>query len=135
MSTKITVNLPVNDVARSAAFLTRVGFAISPLFAADPDMELVIIGDDVSVMLNSEPRFKSITGKDIVDSTSFAEAILQLRVESRARVDELVDNALAAGGLPLHPTNDQGFLYGRSFQDLDRHNWDVFWVDEAASQA
>lgn len=135
MSIKITVNLPVKDLARSAAFLTHVGFAISPLFADEQDMELVVISDDVSVMLVSEHRFESVTKKGIVDSTSYAEAILQLRVESRERVDELVDKALAAGGVPLHETNDQGFLYGRSFQDLDRHNWDVFWVDEAALPA
>ena len=131
MSVKITVNIPVKNLARSTEFLTRVGFSVSPLFAADPEMELIVIGDDVYVMLLSEPRFRSITGKDIVDSSRTAEAILQLRVESRERVDELVDNALAAGGLPLHEPNDQGSIYGRSFQDLDRHNWDVFWVNEA----
>ncbi len=51
--------------------------------------------------LLSESRFRSITGKDIVDSSRIAEAILQLRVESRERVDELVDNALAADGAQL----------------------------------
>jgi len=123
----------VKDVAKSTAFLTAIGFTKSPLFADEPDMELVIIGEDVSVMLVAEPRFRSITGKGIVDSASHAEAILQLQVESRERVDELVDRALAAGGLPLHAPNDQGFLYGRSFQDLDKHNWDVFWIQAAAS--
>ncbi len=59
--------------------------------------------------------------------------ILQLQVESRERVDELVDRALAAGALPLHAPNDRGFLYGRSFQDLDKHNWDMFWIEAAAS--
>jgi predicted lactoylglutathione lyase len=83
-------------------------------------------------MLVSESRFKSMTGKDIADATHQAEGVMQLRVESRERVDELVVKALAAGGLPLHETNDQGFLYGRSFQDLDRHSWDAFHVDETA---
>jgi len=130
MIASITVNLPVKDLARSSAFLTQLGFTVSPLFASEPEMELVILSAEVSVMLLSESRFQSITGKVVVDTTRHAEAILQLRVEGRQRVDDLVDRALSAGGLPLHPPNDQAFVYGRSFQDLDRHNWDVFWVDE-----
>jgi hypothetical protein len=31
-------------------------------------------------------------------------------------------------------TNDQGFMYGRSFQDPDGHIWEVFWMDPAAIQ-
>ena len=132
MTLSITVNLPVKDVARSSAFFVRLGFVINPLYAHEEHMELLGISDEVNVMLVSESRFKLITGKDIADAANHAEAIMQLRVESRQRVDELVDSALAAGGVALHETNDQGFLYGRSFQDLDRHNWDAFYVDETA---
>ena len=132
MTMSITVNLPVKDVAKSSAFFSRLGFVVNPLYANEEHMELLGISDEVNVMLVSESRFKSMTGKYIADATHQAEAVMQLRVESRERVDELVVKALAAGGRPLHETNDQGFLYGRSFQDLDRHNWDAFYVDETA---
>jgi len=132
MTLSITVNLPVKDVARSSAFFAHLGFVINPLYANEEHMELLGISDEVNVMLVSESRFKPMTGKDIADATHEAEAVMQLCVESRERVDELVVKALAAGGLPLHETNDQGFLYGRSFQDRDRHNWDAFYVDETA---
>lgn len=29
---------------------------------------------------------------------------------------------------------DLGFMYGRSFADLDGHHWEVFWMDPAAAQ-
>jgi uncharacterized protein len=132
MTMSITINLPVKDVARSSAFFSNLGFVINPLYANEEHMELLGISDEVNVMLVSESRFKSITGKGVADATTNAEAIMQLRVESKERVDELVDKALAGGGAPLHETNDQGFLYGRSFQDLDSHNWDAFYVDETA---
>jgi predicted lactoylglutathione lyase len=131
----ITINLPVKDVARSSTFFANLGFVINPLYANEEHMELLGISDEVNVMLVSESRFKSITGKEIADAAHHAEAIMQLRVESKERVDELVDKALAGGGGPLHETNDQGFLYGRSFQDLDSHNWDAFYVDETAMRS
>ena len=83
-------------------------------------------------MLVSESRFKSMTGKDIADATNEAQAVMQLRVKSRERVDELVVKALAAGGLPLHETNDQGSCMDVVSRTLDRHNWDAFYVDETA---
>ena len=132
MSAKISINLPVKDLATSTAFFTNLGFAISPLFANETNMECLVISDDIYVLLLEESQFRATTKKAIVDAATSAEAILQLRVESRQRVDELVDKALAAGAVPHNEPNDQGFLYGRSFQDLDRHLWDVFYIDPAA---
>lgn len=83
-------------------------------------------------MLLVEPFFQTFTKKDIVDATKSTEAILALSVDSRQQVDELVDKALAAGGLPGHFTSDQGFMYGGSFQDLDGHLWEVLHMDLTA---
>jgi len=27
-----------------------------------------------------------------------------------------------------------GFMYGRSFYDLDGHHWELFWMDPSATQ-
>jgi uncharacterized protein len=135
MITSITVNLPVKDVTRSTAFLKTIGFQVNPMFAADPDMELVDITGGVHVMLNSETRFASISLKRLVEAATHAEAILQLRVGSREQVDELVDRALAAEAKPIHDPNNQEYVYGRSFQDLDNHNWDVFWAAQPPKEA
>jgi predicted lactoylglutathione lyase len=133
MSTKIFVNLPVKDLGKSIEFFTQLGFSFNPQFT-DENASCLVISDDIYVMLLVEPFFQSFTKRDIVDSTKNTEAILALGVDSRQRVDELVDRALASGGLPGHYTSDQGFMYGRSFQDLDGHLWEVLYMDPTAVQ-
>jgi predicted lactoylglutathione lyase len=128
MIKSLTVNIAVREIAQSAWFLEQLGFQIDPMFAEDPGMELIKLSDSVYVMLNSESRFVDISLKQLVDTSKQAEAILQLRVDSREQVDQIVDAALSQGGLRIHEPNDQGGVYGRSFQDLDGHNWDVFCV-------
>jgi predicted lactoylglutathione lyase len=90
-----------------------------------------LVSDQIYVLLIAEPYFKTITKKDIPDTTTTSEAILQLQVDSRRQVDELADKAFAAGALAANEPNDQGFLYGRSFRDLDGHHWDVFCIEPA----
>lgn len=131
MSTKIAVNLPVKDLAASTRFFTALGFARDERLA-NATMEAVVIDDDIYVLLVVDSQFKAITKKEIPDTAITSEAILQLQVESRQRVDELADKAFAAGAQPANAPNDQGFLYGRSFRDLDGHHWDVFWIDRVA---
>ncbi len=128
MIKSLTLNLAVKDMAQSTRFLERLGFQVDPMFSGDPGMELIQLSDTVYLMLNSEPRFVDISGKQLVDTSLQAEAILQLRVDSREQVDQIVDAALSQGGQPIHQPNDQGGVYGRSFQELDGHNWDVFFV-------
>ncbi|MGQ0719865.1 MAG: VOC family protein [Pseudonocardiales bacterium] len=86
-------------------------------------------------MLLTEPFFKTFTSKDVVDATKSTEVILALGVDSRQRVDELVDSALAAGGKPGSFSNDEDFMYGRSFQDPDGHLWEVLYMDPTMAQA
>ncbi len=60
--------------------------------------------------------------------------ILAVSAESREEVDTLVDQALASGGSPTKEPQDEGYMYGRSFYDLDGHAWEVMWMDPAAVQ-
>jgi predicted lactoylglutathione lyase len=52
-------------------------------------------------------------------------------------VEDLVGRAGDAGGRPdPSPRQDFGFMYGRSFEDLDGHIWELMWMDaEAAKKA
>ena len=62
------------------------------------------------------------------------EGAFGLSCESRAEVDALVTKALAGGGKEAGPPQDHGFMYGRSFEDLDGHHWEVMWMDPKAAQ-
>ena len=133
MSTKIAINLPVKDLAASTRFFTGLGFPTDTSLASET-MEAFIISDDIYVLLVDQAQFKTMTKKEIPDTTDTSEAILKLQVDSRQRVDELAGKAFAAGALPANEPNDQGFLYGRSFRDLDGHHWDVFCVGPATTE-
>jgi predicted lactoylglutathione lyase len=130
MTTRIAVNLPVRDLAQSAGFFAALGFPSDKQLASE-NMEAVVVSDDIYVLLVDQSQFKMITKKEIPDTAVTSEAIMQLQVESRQRVDELAGKAFAAGALPANEPNDQGFLYGRSFRDLDGHHWDVFCIEPA----
>jgi predicted lactoylglutathione lyase len=133
MSTKIFVNLPVKDLNASVDFFTKLGFGFDANFS-DENAASMVVGEDITVMLLAEPFFKTFTKKEVVDASKATEAIVALGVETRARVDEIADAALASGGSEANEANDQGFMYGRSFNDLDGHLWEVVYMDMSAMQ-
>ncbi|MEU9452417.1 VOC family protein [Streptomyces sp. NPDC048277] len=129
----IFVNLATDDVAASRKFFTELGYSINPQFSTD-DCSCVVISDTIIAMLLSKQRYADFTKKEIADSTKTSEVLLCLSAESREKVDELVAKAVAAGGTANDDVQDQGFMYGRSFEDLDGHSWEVMWMDPAAVQ-
>lgn len=133
MSTKIFVNLPVKDLAVSMDFFTELGYSFDPQFT-DDKAACLCISDDIYAMLLVEPFFQTFIKKKIADARTSTETIVALSADSREQVDELVDKALAAGARPASETQDEGFLYARSFQDPDGHHWEVFYMDQAALQ-
>jgi uncharacterized protein len=130
MSTNIFVNLPVKDLSKTVEFFTKLGFKFNPQFT-DENATSMIVSEDIYVMLLVEKFFKTFTRKEIADAIKTTEVIITLSAESREKVDELVDKALGAGGALSGETQDQGFMYGRGFQDLNGHLWEVVWMDTA----
>lgn len=132
MSRMIFVNLPVTDLDRSIAFYEAVGATKNPQFSDDTAASMVI-SETIFVMLLTHPKFSSFTSKKIIDAHRDVQALLALTVDTKEAVDELVGKAGAAGGkLDPTPTQDYGFMYGRSYEDPDGHIWEIFWMDPAA---
>jgi predicted lactoylglutathione lyase len=128
MTRKIFVNLPVKDLERSMSFFKQLGFHFNPQFT-DHTAACMEIADDIYAMLLTHPKFKAFTKKEIADATRFTEVLTALSCESKAQVDEFVDRALKAGAIESSEVQDHGFMYGRSFDDLDGHTWEIFWMD------
>lgn len=131
MARMIFVNVAVENLDRSVEFFTKLGFAFDPRFT-DETATCMIVNDEAFVMLLVESKFKEFTKKELADTATQTEAIFALSAESREGVDELADTALEAGGAPANDPMDYGFMYGRSFQDLDGHIWEVLWMDPSA---
>lgn len=130
MSTKIFVNLPVKDLEKSKAFFTALGYTFNPQFT-DQNAACLVISEDIYAMLILPEFFKRFTAKTIVDATKSTEAIIALSANSREEVDELVKRAIGAGGKQTRDAEDYGWMYGRSFEDLDGHQWETMWMDES----
>ena len=131
MSRKIFINLPVQDLDRSVAFFTALGFSFNPQFT-DANATCMVVSDDIFVMLLVKPFFQGFTGKTIVDASQATEVLVCLSCESRAEVDALVAKALAAGGTAPRPPQDHGFMYAHGFEDLDGHIWELAGMDTSA---
>lgn len=131
MGTKIFVNLPVKDLARSKEFYVQIGYSINPQFS-DETAACVVISEDIYLMILTHEKFKLFTPKDIADATKATEVITALSFDSREKVDEVFDKAVNAGGSEVRPLQDYGFMYSKSFNDPDGHIWEPFWMDTAA---
>ena len=132
MSRMLFVNLPVQDVTRTAEFFGALGFEFDQRFS-DDNAACMVINEHACVMLLVERFFASFTTKDVADPALGTGAILALSADSRADVDVLVDRAVALGGRVAQEPADEGYMYGRSFYDLDGHAWEVIWMDSGAA--
>jgi predicted lactoylglutathione lyase len=133
MSTKIFVNLPVKQLDKSMAFYEALGFKNNPQFT-DETAACMVISEDIYVMLLTHPKFKTFTPKEIGDATKTTEVLNCLSRESRAEVDAIVKQAVAAGGSTFNDPTDHGFMYHHAFQDPDGHIWEVMWMDPSFVQ-
>jgi uncharacterized protein len=131
MTTQIFVNLPVKDLNRTVEFFKRLGFTFNPQFT-DENATCMIINDDIFVMLLVEKFFKTFTKKEICDTTKDTEVIIALSTERREKVDEMMQNVFEAGGKESREPQDHGWMYGRSFQDINGHLWEIIYMDEKA---
>ena len=133
MATQIFVNLPVKDINKLIEFFTQLGFTFNAQFT-DANAICMIIGENIFAMLLVEEFFKTFTKKSIADSFKSTEVLLGVSAESREAVDEMVNKALAAGGKAPNDKQDHGYMYGWGFEDLDGHQWDIFWMDQGTTQ-
>lgn len=127
MAKAIFVNLCVQDLPKAKQFFTALGFSFNEQFSNE-DVAAMVISDSINAMLHTPTSIKRFTQKQLVDSHNATEALLALQVDSKAEVDQLIERAVANGGKEFRETEDHGFMYGRSFEDIDGHIWEAFWM-------
>ncbi|GAC1532458.1 MAG: VOC family protein [Sediminibacterium sp.] len=131
MATKIFVNLPVKDLARSKDFFTKLGYRFNAQFT-DEKAACMVITEDIFAMLLVESFFKTFVKKEICDTKKSTEVLICLSADSREQVNEIVNKAITEGATIRNQPNDQGFMYGWGFEDPDGHTWESMWMDPAA---
>ena len=131
----IFVNLPVSDLPKSIAYYEALGAVKNEQFT-DHTAACMVFSETIHVMLLTHDKFSQFTPKKIANARETTEVLICISAESRQAVDDMIARADAAGGaVDIGPKQDYGFMYGRSFEDLDGHIWEVMWMDiEAAKE-
>ncbi|CAH1192101.1 hypothetical protein PAECIP111892_00850 [Paenibacillus auburnensis] len=128
-------NLPVKNVEQSKAFFTGLGFELNPQFPDNENSVAIVIGDNLQVMLINQAFFNTLTEKESVNTSKYAQMTIALAFESREKVDEIVNNALSLGGKLHAEPEDHEFMYHWGFVDLDGHLWAINYMNMDAAQS
>lgn len=130
MTKELWINLPVKDLKKSKTFFTKIGFSFKD--RETEDMIAMMVGEKkVPVMLFAESTFKNVIQHNVTDTKKSSEAIFSFDAESRDEVDELAKKVEEAGGTVFSkPAENQDWMYGCAFTDLDGHRWNVLYMDQ-----
>jgi predicted lactoylglutathione lyase len=128
MSRLLFLNLPVADISASRRFFDTLGFSFDERFC-DDQAACMIVSDQAYVMLLARDRFADFVTKPLADAHASTALTVAVSAESREAVDAFADAALTAGAAPGKDPQEYGFMYQRSFHDLDGHLWEVMWMD------
>jgi len=129
LAKQIFVNLPVRDLPKAKAFYEAIGAVNNPQFS-DDTAACMVLSDTIFVMLLTHAKWAFFTKKPVVDAREASEVMLALSASERGAVDTIVDAARAYGGkADVNPVQDHGFMYGRSFEDVDGHIWESVFMD------
>jgi predicted lactoylglutathione lyase len=99
----------------------------------------MVFSDTIFVMIMTRERFAGFCPKDKVvanalsiegNAKAVSEVLLFLSADSKEEVDEILEKAGKAGG-KKDPTTfpEADFMYGRSFEDLDGHVFEIGYMD------
>ncbi len=129
MTKDLWINLPVKDIGKSKAFFTALGFSFNEGGVPKGMACLIIAPNKSVVMLCEEPLFEGFNQFPVTDTQTSSEILFSFDAESRKEVDELALKVTEAGGVVFgKPSENQGWMYGCAFSDLDGHRWNVLYM-------
>lgn len=125
---QIYVNLPVKDLTKTRAFWTKLGFGINEQFSDDKAIMVALKEGQIYVMFLLEEFFQTFTNRPVAKGDT-TQTLLCIELASKEFVDEMIQTALENGGESYNETRDYGWMYQRSFSDVDGHQWEVIYSD------
>lgn len=130
MTKQIWLNLPVKDALKSKEFYSQMGFTFLEERTTEQSACMLVGSTNFVVMLFGEDMFKNFIQHPITDTKQSSEFLISIDAESKDEVNTLAHNAIAAGGtVYAEPGENQGWMYGCGFCDLDGHRWNVLYMD------
>lgn len=143
IGSRMFLNLPISDVNATRAFWSAVDVPISESYSDEHAVSLTF-SDHVFAMLLQHDFYRGfLQGREIADTRSTSGCLVCLDAVSREAVDAFVDAAVGAGAAEVPPPDpdpaqeavDAGLMYGRTFTDLDGHQWEILWMSAEMPEA
>ncbi|MGB7594018.1 MAG: hypothetical protein WBL80_00455 [Erysipelotrichaceae bacterium] len=129
MPKSLFINLKVENLDRSVAFFKALGFEFDTDFTNE-NAACMVINDECYIMLVIPTFFATFTKKPIADAKSVTESLVAVSLGSNADVDKLVDLAISLGAREYIDPEVYDFMYSRSIEDFDGHQWNFFYMDQ-----
>jgi predicted lactoylglutathione lyase len=130
MTKQIWLNLPVKNIEKSKQFFLSIGFSFNEEYSNENSACMIVGDKNFVVMLFEESMFASFVQNTIADTQTHSEMLISIDAESRQEVEELAQKVDEAGGVVFaKPAENQGWMYGCGFSDLDGHRWNVLFMD------
>lgn len=122
---KIWANLAVDDLERTTAFYTALGFASN---GASKELTSFLVGeDDFIIHFFLREVLQSNVPGEIADLSKGCEIVFTLSADSKEEVDEWEREVKKAGGKIISEPEEFGAnYYGFVFTDPDGHKFNVF---------
>lgn len=125
MKVQIWANLGVENVARTKAFYTQLGFRKNSGHESD-ELTSFIFGDEGFVIhFFKDEQLKQAMKSDLADLTKGNEVIFTISAETEAEVEEWATKVEAAGGNVFDPPKAFQGMYGCAFADPDGHKFNI----------
>ena len=130
MTKQIWLNLPVKDVKRTKAFFAEIGFTFNEEQDTKTSACMLVGESDFVVMLFEETMFEGFVQNKLTDTQKSSEILISIDAQSTKEVDEMATKVKIAGGnIFAEPKENQGWMYGFGFADLDGHRWNVLYMN------
>lgn len=122
------INLPIKDLSKTKAFWNNLGFEFNPQFSDEKALCLILNEGSMYAMLLTHEFFSSFTNRSVADGST-TQVLIAIEVDSREKVEEMINAALNNGAQRYREAVDHGWMYYDSFADPDGHQWEVMFTD------
>jgi Predicted lactoylglutathione lyase len=127
---RVWANLAVNDLEKTTAFYTRLGFKPNGPHSKTSDLTSFLVGDDEFVMhFFLADKLKPAMKGELADPKQGNEIIFTLSAETKEEVNQWAKEVQQTGGtLVSEPEEFGAGYYGFVFADPDGHKFNVFYM-------
>ena len=128
---KIWANLGVENIERTVAFYTTLGFTLNGKYQTDMLASFSFGGSNFIINFFVKDKLAEAMHGAVANLTTANEIIFSLSAESKDEVDSYTKAAADAGGTIIKQpfTNGDGFYYS-VFADPDGHKYNILEMKE-----